>query len=177
VNARGGIYGRSISVVALDDGYEPIPCIKNTIQLLEKEKVFFLSNYVGTPTLTRALPVIKQYADKHLILVGNFTGARPQREAPYGEHIFNIRASYRQEMMALVERFWQSGARKFGVYYQIDAYGRSGTDGVALVNTPEDMIRMGRAFKASDWQIFARSASPPPSRTSSAASRSPSPSP
>jgi ABC-type branched-subunit amino acid transport system substrate-binding protein len=34
-------------------------------------------------------------------------------------------------MMALVERFWQSGARKFGVYYQIDAYGRSGTDGVA----------------------------------------------
>jgi ABC-type branched-subunit amino acid transport system substrate-binding protein len=34
-------------------------------------------------------------------------------------------------MVALVDRFWQSGARKFGVYYQIDAYGRSGTDGVA----------------------------------------------
>jgi ABC-type branched-subunit amino acid transport system substrate-binding protein len=34
-------------------------------------------------------------------------------------------------MMALVEKFWQAGARKFGVYYQIDAYGRSGTDGVA----------------------------------------------
>jgi branched-chain amino acid transport system substrate-binding protein len=33
--------------------------------------------------------------------------------------------------MALVERFWQAGARSFGVYYQIDAYGRSGTDGVA----------------------------------------------
>jgi len=131
VNARDGIYGRAISVVALDDGYEPIPCIKNTIQLVEKEKVFFLSNYVGTPTLTRALPVIKQYADKNLILVGNFTGAQPQREAPYGDQVFNIRASYRQEMMALVERFWQSGARKFGVYYQIDAYGRSGTDGVA----------------------------------------------
>jgi ABC-type branched-subunit amino acid transport system substrate-binding protein len=30
-----------------------------------------------------------------------------------------------------VERFWQAGARRFGVYYQIDAYGRSGTDGVA----------------------------------------------
>jgi ABC-type branched-subunit amino acid transport system substrate-binding protein len=131
VNARRGIYGRAISVVALDDGYEPIPCIKNTMQLVEKEKVFFLSNYVGTPTLTRALPVIKQYADKNLILVGNFTGAQPQREAPYGDQAFNIRASYRQEMIALVERFWQSGARKFGVYYQIDAYGRSGTDGVA----------------------------------------------
>ncbi len=131
VNQRGGVHGRTVSVVALDDGYEPTPCIKNTIALVEREQVFFLSNYVGTPTLTRALPVIKRYADRQVILVGNFTGAQPQREEPYLEQVFNIRASYRQEMMALVDRFWQAGARKFGVYYQIDAYGRSGTDGVA----------------------------------------------
>jgi ABC-type branched-subunit amino acid transport system substrate-binding protein len=131
INARGGVFGRPISVVALDDSYNPEPCIRNTIQLLDREKVFFLSNYVGTPTLTRALPVIKQYADQHVVLVGNFTGAQPQREAPYVEQVFNVRASYRQEMQALVERFWQTGARRFGVYYQIDAYGRSGTDGVA----------------------------------------------
>jgi ABC-type branched-subunit amino acid transport system substrate-binding protein len=131
VNARGGVHGRAITVVAMDDGYEPVPCIKNTIHLLEKEQVFFLSNYVGTPTLTRALPVIKRYADRQVILVGNFTGAQPQREEPYVDQVFNIRASYRQEMMALVDRFWQAGARRFGVYYQIDAYGRSGTDGVA----------------------------------------------
>jgi branched-chain amino acid transport system substrate-binding protein len=131
INTRGGVHGRSIGVVALDDGYEPIPCIRNTLQLIEKENVFFLSNYVGTPTLTRALPLIKRYAAQQVILVGNFTGAQPQRETPYGEHVFNIRASYRQEMMALVDRFWEQGARKFGVYYQVDAYGRSGTDGVA----------------------------------------------
>ena len=131
VNARGGVFGRTLSVVGLDDNYQPDPCIANTLTLLEKEKVFFLSNYVGTPTLTRALPVIKRYADQGVVLVGNFTGAQPQREAPYVDQVFNIRASYRQEMMALVERFWQAGARKFGVYYQIDAYGRSGTDGVA----------------------------------------------
>jgi len=131
INQRGGVHGRAISVVALDDGYEPTPCIKNTIDLVEREQVFFLSNYVGTPTLTRALPVIKRYADRQVLLVGNFTGAQPQREEPYLDQVFNIRASYRQEMMALVERFWQAGVRKFGVYYQIDAYGRSGTDGVA----------------------------------------------
>jgi branched-chain amino acid transport system substrate-binding protein len=129
VNARGGVHGRAIEVVALDDNYEPVPCIKNTVQLIEKDAVFFLANFVGTPTLTRALPVIKRYGD--VILVGNFTGAQPQREPPYAEHVFNIRASYRQEMAALVEQFWQQGARRFGVYYQADAYGRSGTDGVA----------------------------------------------
>jgi branched-chain amino acid transport system substrate-binding protein len=130
-NLRGGVNGRHITMIALNDGYEPNPCIKNTIQLLEKEQVFALSNYVGTPTLTRALPVIKRYADQGVVLVGNFTGAQPQREAPYADQVFNIRASYRQEMMALVERFWSLGARSFGVFYQIDAYGRSGTDGVA----------------------------------------------
>jgi branched-chain amino acid transport system substrate-binding protein len=131
VNGRGGVHGRAVAISALDDGYEPIPCVKNTIQLLEKEPVFLLSNYVGTPTLTRALPVIKRYADQQVVLVGNFTGAQPQREAPYADQVFNIRASYRQEMMALVDRFWALGARSFGVFYQIDAYGRSGTDGVA----------------------------------------------
>ena len=131
INARGGVHGRTITVVGLDDNYEPLPCVKNTIQLLEKEHVFFLSNYVGTPTLTRALPVIKRYSDQQVLLVGNFTGAQPQREAPYVEHVFNVRASYRQEMAALVERFWGIGARTFGVYSQADAYGRSGTDGVA----------------------------------------------
>src|SRR5262245_12677031 len=122
VNARGGLFGRALTVVALDDGYEPTPCIQNTIQLLEKERVFFLSNYVGTPTLTRALPVIKKYAEQQVVLVGNFTGAQPQREAPYAGHVFHIRASYRQEMAALVERFWAVGVRNLGVYSQADAY-------------------------------------------------------
>jgi len=129
LNARGGVNGRHLAVTGLDDDYQPDPCVRNTIQLVEQEQVFFLSNYVGTPTLTRALPIIKRYGD--VILIGNFTGAQPQREQPYVDFVFNIRASYRQEMAALVDRFWTLGARKIGVYYQIDAYGRSGTDGVA----------------------------------------------
>jgi branched-chain amino acid transport system substrate-binding protein len=128
LNARGGVNGRQLTVIALDDDYQPDPCVRNTIRLMEQDPVFFLSNYVGTPTLTRALPIIKSYGDAALI--GNFTGAQPQREQPYADFVFNVRASYRQEMGALVERFWALGARKFGVYYQIDAYGRSGTDGV-----------------------------------------------
>jgi ABC-type branched-subunit amino acid transport system substrate-binding protein len=134
INDRGGIHGRPISVAVLDDRYDPLPCVMNTLRLLEEEGVFLLSGYVGTPTLTRALPFIKQHAQEHdedFVVVGVFTGAQPQREPPYGEYVFNIRASYRQEMMALVDQFWRAGAREFGVFYQIDAYGRSGTDGVA----------------------------------------------
>jgi ABC-type branched-subunit amino acid transport system substrate-binding protein len=152
VNARGGVYGRALTVIALDDNHEPLPCVRNTIQLLEKDSVFFLSNYVGTPTLTRALPVIKRYADQQVVLVGNFTGAQPQREAPYVEHVFNIRASYRQEMAALVDRFWNIGARNIGVFSQADAYGRSGTAGV----TRALAVRGARVAAETTYQRGAR---------------------
>ena len=130
-NANGGIFGRAVRVVAVDDGYTPARTLDNTLQLVEQEDVFCLSNYVGTPTLVRALPMLKAFSGDDLVLVGNLTGAQTQREAPYLEQVYNIRASYRQEMAALVEQFWALGLRNFGVFYQIDAYGRSGTDGVA----------------------------------------------
>src|SRR5262249_57533560 len=87
---------------------------------------FGMLKWVCTPGGRRRLPIIKRYGE--VIVVGNFTGAQPQREPPYVDYVFNVRASYRQEVAALVERFWGLGARKFGVFYQIDAYGRSGAD-------------------------------------------------
>jgi ABC-type branched-subunit amino acid transport system substrate-binding protein len=43
INDRGGIHGRPISVAVLDDRYEPLPCVMNTLRLLEEEGVFLLS--------------------------------------------------------------------------------------------------------------------------------------
>ncbi|PNY79623.1 ABC transporter substrate-binding protein [Deinococcus koreensis] len=131
VNATGGVGGRRIELIALDDAYQPEKTIENTIQLIRKEQVFTLFNYVGTPTLTAALPVLKSYEKDRLVLLGNLTGAQIQRDLLYGKSVFNVRASYRQEMEAMVDRLWAMGIRKFGVFYQIDAYGRSGTDAVA----------------------------------------------
>jgi ABC-type branched-subunit amino acid transport system substrate-binding protein len=59
-----------------------------------------------------------------------FTGAQPQREFPYDELAFNLRASYRQETAGLVQNFLASGRTRIAIFYQIDAYGRSGWDGV-----------------------------------------------
>lgn len=156
VNSKGGIAGRKIRVVPLDDSYDPALALNNTVRLLEQEKVFELSNYVGTPTLTRALPLLRRFRDHGVLLVGDLTGAQPQREPPYADQVFNIRASYRQEMAATVGELWKLGPRKFGVFYQIDAYGRSGWDGVtrALAArgaeiTAEATYKRGATFKES----------------------------
>lgn len=130
INDKGGINGRKITIQAYDDGYNPIPTIKNTIKLIEEDKVFALFNYVGTPTVTRILPILKSNSEKHIYLFFPFTGAMPHRTPPYDEFVFNLRASYEQETGGLVENFIKIGRKKIGIFYQADAYGRSGWNGV-----------------------------------------------
>ena len=130
VNRNGGVNGRKIIITAYDDSYNPIPAIENTVRLIEKDNAFLLLNYVGTPTVTRILPLLKKYSDKHIYLFFPFTGAQPQREAPYNEFVFNLRASYRQETAGLTDNFVRIGRKRIAVFYQADAYGRSGWDGV-----------------------------------------------
>jgi branched-chain amino acid transport system substrate-binding protein len=130
INREGGIKGKKIKVIALDDKCNPQPCIQNTIRLIDEEEVDLLFNYVGTPTTTAILPLLKIYEKENIILFGNFTGSGAQRVHPYKYFVFNIRASYRQETAALVHLFRKKGYQQIGVYYQIDAYGRSGYDGV-----------------------------------------------
>src|SRR5580693_9692733 len=130
VNARGGVYGRKITIVLKDDKYEPDPAVQNTNELIEKEKSFFLFDYVGTPTLTRVLPLLKYYEKEKIVNVAPFTGADPQRRPPYDKFVFNIRASYREETRALVRYLYGKGYRRIGFLGQADAYGKSGEIGI-----------------------------------------------
>lgn len=130
VNRAGGISGRRISLKLYDDGYQPDASVNNTMQLMLEDQVFLLFGYVGTPTVTRVLPILKKFQDEDVFLFFPFTGAQPQRQPPYGEFAFNLRASYAQETAGLVENFVQVGRRRIGVFYQADAYGRSGWAGV-----------------------------------------------
>lgn len=117
-------------VLARDDGYQPGPAVQNTIDLVEKRRVFLLFNYVGTPTVTRVLPLLKMFSKSHLFLLFPFTGAEPQRRLPYRDFVFNLRPSYLQETKGLVENLLQVGRRRIAIFYQADAYGRSGWVGV-----------------------------------------------
>jgi len=132
VNETGGINGKRIRIIAYDDGYNPTPAINNTIQLIDRDKVFLLFGYVGTPTVTRVLPILKSNSDKNVFLFFPFTGAQPHRQPPYEEYVFNLRASYHQETGGLVDNFIKIGRKKIAVFYQADAYGRSGWNGVRI---------------------------------------------
>lgn len=116
VNAAGGIHGRTIVVKTYDDGYQPIPAIENTIDLVEKDDVLLLFDYVGTPTVTRVLPLLKRYSPRSMYLFFPFTGAQPQREPPYDAFVFNLRASYREETEGLVDNFVRDHKTRIAVF-------------------------------------------------------------
>ena len=156
VNDNGGVNGRRIVLKLMDDGYQPEPCVENTIALMQDPSVFLLFGYVGTPTVTRVLPLLKKFRDQQVYLFFPFTGAEPQRTPPYGDFAFNLRASYRQETAGLVDNFVRIGRRRIAVLYQNDAYGRSGWARVreALKAHGETMVgeatyRRGDQFNAS----------------------------
>ena len=124
-NDAGGVHGRRLELVTLDDGYEPEAAIRNTRRLIEDELVFALVGGVGTPTSRSAVPVA---AEAGVPYIAPFTGAGFLRDEP---HAVNLRASYAQETEEMVERLTTDlGIERIAVVIQNDSFGRAGLSGV-----------------------------------------------
>jgi branched-chain amino acid transport system substrate-binding protein len=129
-NAKGGVYGRQLRLVAADDGYEPTRTAATMKQLYEADQVFGLVGNVGTPTAVVALP----YAlDRKMLFFGAFTGAGLLRNDPPDRYVFNYRASYAEETAAVVNylvKVRRLLPEQIAVFAQQDAYGDAGFAGV-----------------------------------------------
>ncbi len=128
-NDAGGVHGRTIDLVSLDDTYEPEAAATNTVTLIEQEGVFALIGEVGTPTSRSATPVA---AEAGVPFIAPFTGAEFLRDDSW-DNILNLRASYYQETEEMVERLTQDlGIERIAVMYQDDSFGRAGYRGATL---------------------------------------------
>jgi len=131
LNANGGIHGTQIELRTLDDGYEPDRCKANTEKFI-KDDVFGLFGYVGTPTCLAALPLVNE---SKVPFFGPFTGAEALRE-PFSKSVFHVRASYYDETGLIVKQLTTLGLKKIAVFYQNDAYGKAGLEGVKRALKP-----------------------------------------
>lgn len=130
INRQGGVHGRRLELVSLDDGYEPEAALTNTRELLQEEQVFALIGPVGTPTSRAAEPVATQSGAPY---IGPFTGAEFLREPEMAPTAVNVRASYFQETDEMVERLTEDlGVSRIAVLYQDDSYGNAGLTGVQM---------------------------------------------
>lgn len=131
VNESGGVHGRKLELVVLDDAYDPERALSNMRELVEVRKVFGVIGNVGTPTARVTVP----YANEHQVLFfAPFTGAGLLRQDPPDRYVFNYRASYADETSAMVRYFVEEqriDPRKIAVFAQSDSYGDDGFQGVA----------------------------------------------
>ncbi len=122
-NRGGGINGRMLRLLSLDDGYEPEQAAANAERFAVENDVFAVIGGVGTPTAKRIAPVLRS-AD--IPFVGPFTGADFLRNFDRFPNVINLRAAYLDEVVTMVDYIVNDlGKNRFGVIYQDDAFGRS----------------------------------------------------
>jgi len=127
INKKGGIHGRKLKLVSVDDGYEPEKSIVATKKLIEEDKVFALIGAVGTPTSAATQPIATA---AKVPFVGAFTGAGFLRDAKL-ENVINVRASYDAETEAWVRHLTEDlKIKKIAIFFQDDAFGRAGLSGL-----------------------------------------------
>ena len=122
LNQAGGVNGRKIKLVSLDDGGDAKRAQANTQQLVETENALALFGYAGVAAVNAVVPLTEKYK---VPLVGAASGDAALRD-PANRYVFNVRASYEDEAARLIMQLVNSGVNKIALFYQNDAYGRAG---------------------------------------------------
>lgn len=133
VNDHGGVNGQKIRHVVVDDGWVAERTVNETKAMIEKEKPVALIAYAGTGNINELLKQ-KILEKANMPLVAPYTGGEPLR-APFNPWIFHIRASYADETAHMVDHLTTLGIKKIAVFFQDDAFGRSGLAGVETAAT------------------------------------------
>jgi ABC-type branched-subunit amino acid transport system substrate-binding protein len=125
VNDAGGLNGRKIELITLDDANDTKRAEANTKQLLEQNNPIALFGY-GSATLSR--PALPHVEAARITFFGPFTGADPMRK--FNRYVYNHRASYADELEKIVEHYTTFGIKKFAVLHYEDAIGKENFNAV-----------------------------------------------
>ena len=119
VNEAGGVHGRKIELVSLDDANQVPRAEANTIELVEKRDVFALFGYASATLSRPALPIV----EKHRVpFLSPFTGADPMRV--FHKQVYNMRGSYADELEKIVDHFEPLGMKRFSIVHYDDVVGK-----------------------------------------------------
>ncbi len=125
VNASGGVAGRRIELVTLDDGFDAKRTPENVRKLIQDEKVFALFMVRGTPQNESILPII---ATEKVPLVAPLTGAITLHR-PVNRYVFNVRAKYQDEVARAINHLATSGMTRIAIVYANDGFGKDVYEG------------------------------------------------
>jgi ABC-type branched-subunit amino acid transport system substrate-binding protein len=128
LNAEGGVNGRKIKLISLDDGYSPPKAFEQTRKLVEDDRVLAIFSTFGTPTNT----VIKKYLNgkkvPQLFATGGATQWNDVKHFPW---TFGWQPNYNLEMKVYAHYLLKEKPdARIGILYQHDDVGKDNLKGL-----------------------------------------------
>jgi len=119
INAAGGVNGRKIELITIDDANDAKRSGENGRVLIEERRVLALFGYASATLSLPAFPFVEKNG---VPFVAPFTGAQPMQS--FRRHVYMMRASYADELEKIVEFYASTGMKKFSVIHYDDAVGK-----------------------------------------------------
>jgi branched-chain amino acid transport system substrate-binding protein len=128
INEAGGINGRKINLISLDDGYSPPKAVEQIRRLVEQEQVAFIFNSLGTPSNYAIRPYLTENKVPQLFVA---TGAAMWSDPHHFPWTIGWQPNYQTEAHIFGKNIIATTPNaKIGVLYQNDAFGKDYLIGV-----------------------------------------------
>jgi len=128
VNDEGGINGRKINFVSLDDGYSPPKTVEMVRRLVEQDQVAFVFQTLGTPTNSAIHKYMNQQKVPHLFVA---TGATKWGDPKHFPWTMGWQPTYQAEGHIYAQYIMKNVPNaKVGILYQNDDYGKDYVKGI-----------------------------------------------
>ncbi len=118
-NRAGGVHGRELRLLSMDDGYVPARSAENVKKMIDENAVLALISQIGTPNVAAVLPLIERHG---VPLIGPISGSDALRN-PRLRNLFHIRPSYGEEVTRMVEQLVQMGLQSIAFVYLDNPFG------------------------------------------------------
>ena len=159
LNAAGGVNGRKIELVSLDDAGSPEQAVANIKKLLA-QGVFSLFGFVGSPQVTA---VNAQLNSADVLLFGALAGADELRGSLY-PNVYSLRPGYSEEAAVITRHAETLGMRKLAIVHAKDAESLAALDSAErtmtglganlLIKTPIESLDKALASKPQSMLVI-----------------------
>jgi branched-chain amino acid transport system substrate-binding protein len=152
VNDQGGVAGRKINFISLDDGYSPPKTVEQVRRLIEEDQVALLFNTQGTACNSAILKYLNQKQVPHLFLS---TGADKWGDYQHFPWTMGFNPSYRTEAQIYSKYILANKPdAKIGILYQNDDFGKDYLAGMKDVLADKfDKMVITASYEATDPTI------------------------
>jgi len=153
INDKGGVNGRKINFISLDDGYSPPRTVEQVRKLVEQEEVLFLAGTLGTPPNSAIHKYVNAKGVPHIFVNTGATKWGDPKNFPWTMG-FNINYQAEGHIYAKYILDTKPGA-KIAILYQNDDYGKDYVKGLkeGLGDKAAKMVVAEASYEVTDPTI------------------------